>query len=514
MSIGNGHSDSSKQSRRKPRALWFAIPAGAMVAAMVSPLVPAAVAADGLPCAPGVNTVTYSDAMADYRDTPWSGETLDLTQFNGGPGRVLTKVDLSRTEDVKQRIWIFSTAPSAEQTVNFVRSTGTINTTATGLPAFPPVDIAFERTNFQLAPLEQVYLPGPTAATFDEQTKTQVDSFSDASSLAVFTGTGNVVVSGQATGSLDSSTTPSGNSGSANYTYAKFSASVTYSYVCSWMAITKTVSAAAGATAPTEWQFSFTISPAPADGSAATVSVTQAQPRAVWSGLVAGTAYTVTETASPGYTQGGVTCGATSGGTTAVGGQTVECTANNTYVPPPPCITPPPGTPPGATPPPGGTWCYPPTTPPTPCVTPSPGVTPSPSSTPPGGGTWCVTPTPDDTCAAVGSDGNTTCTAVPLSVKAKKATSKVSRSKWVTVITSAKTTSVGSISKSLTCYKADGTTTTACKKKYGKSNSVKVKVSSCTAATVKVAITAAPKAAYEASYTATNWTRTWSFKAC
>ena len=88
-------------------------------------------------------------------------------------------------------------------------------------------------------------------------------------------------------------------------------------------------------TGPTPWEFEMNISPVPS-GQPAKQTVTWNNPTVVWTNLVAGTTYTVTETANPGYDAGPMTCiGATRDATadatfTPSSNDLVVCTIENT----------------------------------------------------------------------------------------------------------------------------------------------------------------------------------------
>ncbi len=82
-----------------------------------------------------------------------------------------------------------------------------------------------------------------------------------------------------------------------------------------------------------DWSFDFTITGQLPAGETATKTASKANPTVSWSGLLPGTAYTVAETAAPGYTPGAVTCLAGSATFTPQPGQSVACGVTNTAVP-------------------------------------------------------------------------------------------------------------------------------------------------------------------------------------
>jgi len=81
-----------------------------------------------------------------------------------------------------------------------------------------------------------------------------------------------------------------------------------------------------------EWSFDFTISPVPA-GETATKAATNTDPTVNWTGLVPGTAYTITEATEAGYLQGTLTCGGIDAAGTSTftpdPGESVDCTITN-----------------------------------------------------------------------------------------------------------------------------------------------------------------------------------------
>jgi hypothetical protein len=130
------------------------------------------------------------------------------------------------------------------------------------------------------------------------------------------------------------------------------------------------VKSVTGDGAPTDWSFQFDITPAPLEGPAS-VTVTDEQPSASFSGLEPGTTYTVSETGAEGFTST-IDCGDGTATATPEAGDEVVCQAENTVEAPEPTPTP------TATPTPTPT----PTATPTPSPSPSP-TTPTPTVTTP-----------------------------------------------------------------------------------------------------------------------------------
>ena len=78
----------------------------------------------------------------------------------------------------------------------------------------------------------------------------------------------------------------------------------------------------------TGWSFNLTISPVP-EGETATKPATSAAPSATWTGLVPGSAYTITEATAPGFVPISIDCGAGSPTFTPSPGAAVSCLAVN-----------------------------------------------------------------------------------------------------------------------------------------------------------------------------------------
>lgn len=496
------------------RRYLAAVPLGAMLATSLAMATGGpANAADMLPCGPGPQKVTYSDAMAGFKTTGWQNELLNLKQFNSAGGRVLTSVKLTRGAAAEQKSQFWSNNELLVVNVSqFITKT---TVTMTGpVPALPDVEVSYDAPPFNLPKAPEVgtpgattYLPGPSAAEWDSATGENVTTYTDAPTLGVFTGAGDVTFVGGSAGGTTYTAVPN-TVGNNTYSRSKISASVEYTYVCSDLQVTKTVT---GEPAPVDWGFDFTISPAPQDGTAATLRATKANPTVKFTGLIAGTSYTVTEGAAPGFTPEGVKCNRQPGPVAAVGGQTVSCTANNVVIPPEPTQTPTPTLTPTVTPSETPTL--------TPSATPT-SATPTPTkNTPTSTPTQTTVPTVSPTCGVIGSEGADACTVVPLTVSAKGATSQVKRGSYQVIVKSAKTDSkIASLGAYAECFDADGDTVKCTYKVTKSSGKVQVKITKtaakCKIKTVSATVTASPKAAFQNQYTLKQWTRTWKVKAC
>jgi uncharacterized repeat protein (TIGR01451 family) len=104
--------------------------------------------------------------------------------------------------------------------------------------------------------------------------------------------------------------------------------------------------------------------------------------------------------------------------------------------------------------------------------------------------------------------------AVPLTVKAKAASTKVPRSKWTQLVSSASTSKKATLSNSTICRDSHGKRISGCAAKVGRHNSVRVKIGKCAVRKVTITIKATPKSAYQDKYRMTFWTRTYRVKPC
>ncbi|MGV1006867.1 MAG: choice-of-anchor E domain-containing protein, partial [Candidatus Nanopelagicales bacterium] len=288
-----------------------------------------------LPCGPGVQHVTYSDATGQ-EDVDWN-QTLSLTKFNAAGGRKLQQVTLARALDVEQRLEVHNNSTTTAQVVTGVDSYSNVVMSGAGLPALPDLSTALSFPGFTLTPKGTAgaikYLPGPDEAGFESPQDAESATFSDAATLAAFTGTDQLALPSAATGWQI--THAGGNVTTGVFTSAKVTATVTYAYVCSDLTITKTVAAGPGAVLPDDWAFEFNLVPS-SGGSPVHIVLNKAHPTATVPDLEPGANYTMTEVPQAGWTTNYVTCTGNSGNPSASGdafqtipGGTVPCASHS-----------------------------------------------------------------------------------------------------------------------------------------------------------------------------------------